>query len=131
MVCCRTSTFHFRSSLRYLASLALLAGARSFTIISESPVPPPLLLLTCISSGYSQLKATILVIGSCLLSGGLEALLILTLRVNLSHLSISQKKLMLMKCFIDTIPQGYNMARPDFRRHSCYHASRGLCPSLL
>ncbi|GAM36529.1 PQ-loop repeat protein [Talaromyces pinophilus] len=31
--------------------------------------------------GYSQLKATLLVIGSCLLCGGLEVLLILTLRI--------------------------------------------------
>ncbi|KUL92071.1 hypothetical protein ZTR_02527 [Talaromyces verruculosus] len=31
--------------------------------------------------GYSQLKATLLVVGSCLLCGGLEVLLILTLRI--------------------------------------------------
>lgn len=38
-----------------------------------------------LSSGYSQLKATLLVIGSCLLCGGLEVLLILTLRVRPTH----------------------------------------------
>lgn len=34
----RMSIFRCRSSLRYLASLALLAGARYFTTISKSPL---------------------------------------------------------------------------------------------
>lgn len=81
-------------------------------------------------SNYSKIKATSLVLGTAALFGGLEALLILTLRVCFLILLLLPDSLE-TDLEIDPVQQGSPLARPGGWDHCGYSSSSRAAAAIL